>query len=88
MTLCVGFFFTVTKVTYDTGPRGYKTFFMLNSTTSTKFQLLIKSKIPTNKEVSCFKSLTCCIHHANKNVKMPTNVDILTFMRRINFVLS
>ena len=25
-----------------------------------------KSKIPTDKEVSCFKSLTGCIYHANK----------------------
>ena len=33
---------------------------------SPKFQLLIKTKIPTNKEVSCFKSLKCCIYHANK----------------------
>ena len=33
---------------------------------STKFQLLIKTKIPTNKEVSCFKLLRCCIYHANK----------------------
>ena len=32
----------------------------------TKFQLLIKSKITTNKEVSCFKFLRCCIYHANK----------------------
>ena len=31
-----------------------------------KFQLLIKTKIPTNKEVSCFKSLRCCIYHVNK----------------------
>ena len=44
-------------------PRGYKTFFMLNSTEH-KIQLLIKIKIPTNKEVSCFKSLRCCIYHA------------------------
>ena len=33
---------------------------------SMKFQLLIKTKIPANKEVSCFKSLRCCIYHANK----------------------
>ena len=30
------------------------------------FQLLIKTKMPTNEEVSCFKSLRCCIYHANK----------------------
>ena len=34
---------------------------------STKFQLLIKTKIPTNKEVSCFKYLRCLFFgHANK----------------------
>ena len=33
---------------------------------STKFQLLIKTKIPTNEKVSCFKSLRSCIYHAHK----------------------
>ena len=51
-----------------------------------KFQL-IKTKITINEEVSCFKSLRSCIYHAN-NVKIPTIVGILTFMSRINFVLS
>ena len=37
---------------------------MLNSIEH-KFQLLIKTKIPKNKEVSCFKSLRNCIYHAN-----------------------
>ena len=59
---------------------------------STKFQLLIKTKIPTNKEVTSFKSLRCCIYPAHFilliNVKMPTIVGILTFMSRINFMLS
>ena len=32
----------------------------------TKFQLLIKTKLPTIEEVYCFKSLRCCIYHANK----------------------
>ena len=42
---------------------------LLSSTQlSTKFQLLIKTKIPTNKEVHCFKSLSCCIYHTNKFV--------------------
>ena len=54
---------------------------------STEFQMLIKTKIPTNKEASCFKYLRCCIISLI-NVKMPTMVDILTFMSRINFVLS
>ena len=30
-----------------------------------KFQLLIKTKIPINSEVSCFKSISC-INHAKK----------------------
>ena len=25
-----------------------------------------KTRIPTNKEVYCFKPLRCCIYHANK----------------------
>ena len=33
---------------------------------STKFHLLTKNKIPTNKEVICFKSLRSCIYAANK----------------------
>ena len=44
--------------------RGYNTFFMLTSTEH-EIQLLIKTKMATNKEVSCFKSLKCCIYHAN-----------------------
>ena len=49
-------------------PRGYKTFFLCSTqlSTSTKFQLLIKTKMPTNKEVSCFTTLRCCIYPANK----------------------
>ena len=54
---------------------------------STKFRLLIKAKIPTNEEVSCFKSLIV-VFIMLINVKMPTIVGILTFMSRINFVLS
>ena len=46
-------------------PRGYKTFFMLNSTKH-NFSTAHKKMIPTNKEVSCFKPLRCCIYHANK----------------------
>ena len=49
--------------------------------------MLIKTKIPTNKDISCFKSLRCCIYLLI-NVKMPTIVGILTFMSRINFVLG
>ena len=48
-----------------TWPRGYKTFFILNSTEH-EISTAQKTKIPTNEEVSCFKSLRCCIYHANK----------------------
>ena len=40
--------------------------FLCSTQLSTKFQLPIKTKIPTNEEVSCFKSPRCCIYHANK----------------------
>ena len=33
---------------------------------STKFQLLMSTKILTNEDFSCSKSLRCCIDHANK----------------------
>ena len=54
---------------------------------SMKFQLLIKTKIPANKEVSCFKFLDV-VFILLLNVKMSTIVGILTFMSRINLVLS
>ena len=66
------------------GPEIIKLFSCLTQL-STKFQLLIK--IPTNKEISCFKPLKYCIYPAD-NVKMPTIVGIITFMSRINSVLS
>ena len=40
--------------------------FSCSTQLSMKFQLLIKTKIPTDKEVSCFKSLRCSYNHANK----------------------
>ena len=57
--------------------------FSCSTQLSTNFQLLIK-KIPTNEEVSCFSDVFILLI----NVKMPTIVGILTFMSRINFVLS
>ena len=40
--------------------------FSCSTQLSTKFQLLIETKIPTNEEVSCLMSLRFCIYHANK----------------------
>ena len=46
------------------GPKVIKLFSC--STKLTKFQPLIKTKIPTNKEVPCYNSLRCCVYHANQ----------------------
>ena len=40
--------------------------FSCSTQLSMKFQLLIKTKISTNEEVSCFKSLRCCNYPAHK----------------------
>ena len=40
--------------------------FSCSTQLSTEFQLLIKTKIPSNEEVNCFKSLRCDIYHAHK----------------------
>ena len=61
--------------------------FSCSTQLSRKFQLLIKTKIPINEEVSCF-SLSDVVFILLINVKMPTIVGILTFMSMINFVLS
>ena len=48
-----------------TGPKVIKLFSCLTEL-STKFQMLIKIKIPKSEEVSSFKSLRCGIYYANK----------------------
>ena len=71
----------------QTWPRGYKTLFMLNST---------EHEIPNahkNKKTGQIKkflalSLAGAVFIMLINVKMQTTVGILTFMSRINFVLS
>ena len=49
---------------FFTRPEGYKKI-MLNSTEH-EISTAHKIKIPTNEEVSSFKSLRCCIYPANK----------------------
>ena len=56
---------TASSEAEQSGPEVIK-LFSYSTQLSTKFQLLIKNKIPTNEEVSCFKSLRCCIYHAYK----------------------
>ena len=50
------------------GPRGYKTF-LCSTQPRMKFQLLIKTKIPINGEVSCLKSHRCCIYPVYQMLK-------------------
>ena len=71
---------------YSPGPEVIK-LFSCSTQLSKKFQLLVKTKIPTNEEVSCFK-LPDVVFIMLINVKMSTIVGILTFMSSINFVLS
>ena len=47
------------------GPEVIK-LFSCSTQLSTKFQLLIKAKIPANTEFSCFISLRCCIYPTHK----------------------
>ena len=47
------------------GPEVIK-LFSCSAQLSTKFQLNIKTEIPTNGEVSCVESLRCDIYHAYK----------------------
>ena len=68
-------------------PRGYKTFFVLNSTEHEISTAHKKLKYRQTKK--CFAlSLSGVVFIMLINVKMPTMVGILTFMSRINFVLS
>ena len=73
------------KVRYNR-PRGYKTFFMLNSIEP---KILIAHKCEHIKKLSIFQaqtSLECYILFTN--VKMPTIVGILTFMSRKKIMLN
>ena len=55
----------LTQLDESPGPEVIKRF-LCSPQLCTKFQLLIKTKIQTNDEVYCFKSLRCCIYHADK----------------------
>ena len=61
----VGYQGMISQNTLASGPKVIKVF-SCSTQQSTKFQLLIKIKIPTNKEVACFMSLRVCIYHADK----------------------
>ena len=61
--------------------------FSCSTQLSMKFQLLIKTKIRQMKKFIAL-SLSDVVFIMVINVKMPTFVVILTFMSRINFVVS
>ena len=69
------------------GPRGYKTFFMLNSV---EHKILNAHKYKKNQEIQHFlgSDKSRMLFFLLKNVKMPTFVGILTFLSRKNFMLS
>ena len=68
------------------GPKVIK-LFSCSTELSTKFHLLINTKYPQTKKLLAL-SLSNVVFIMLINVKMPTIVGILTFMSRINFVLS
>ena len=62
--------------------------FSCSTQLSTKFQLLIKTKVPANKSFLFALSLSDVVFIMLIIVKMPHIVSILTFMSSIKFVLS
>ena len=68
-------------------PRGYKTFFMLNSV---EHEILNARKYKNRRKFSTFlgSDKLIMLFFLLINVKMPTIVRILTFMSRETFMLS
>ena len=75
------------RLGFSTWPRGYKTVFMLNSI---EHEILNAHKYKNIKKFSFFSGSDKprILFFPLINVKMPTNVGILTFMSRKNFMLS
>ena len=80
-------FFHLLPLSFLYGPRGYKTFFMLNSTEHEISTAHKKLKYQQTKKFIAL-SLAYVVFIMLINVKMPTIVGILTLMSRIHFVLS
>ena len=76
-----------TECHHNARPRGYKTFFMLNST---EHEISTAQKKLKYRQIKKFLALSFSdvIFIMLINVKMPIIVGILTFMSRTNFVLS
>ena len=71
----------------QSGPRGYKTFFMLNSA---EHEILNAHKYKDIKKFGLFlgSDKPRMLFFQLINVKMPTILGILTFMSMKNFMLS
>ena len=72
----------------STKPRSQKVYIGFETQLSTKFQLLIKTKILINKKKFLTLSLSYIVFIMLINVKIPTIVGILTIMSRIDFAVS
>ena len=68
-------------------PQGYIKLFSRSTQLSMNFQLLIKLKYQQIKKFLAL-SLSDVVFTLQINVKMPTIDDILTYISRINFMLS
>ena len=79
-------FAVTSQVRLKPGPEVVK-LFSCSTQLSTKFQLLIKTKYQQIKKFRAL-SLSDVVFIMLINVKMPTTVGILTFMSRINLLLS
>ena len=77
----------LTLFRWDTRPRGYKTFFMLNSD---EHEILNAHKCEKYQEIWHYldSAKPRMLFFLLINVKMPTVVGILTFLSRKNFILS
>ena len=72
---------------FNPGPEVRKLFSCL-AQLSMKFQVLLKTKLLKNKKIISFVKHTDVVFIQFINVEMPTIVGILTFMDRMNLLLS
>ena len=71
-----------------TRPRGYKVFFMVNSNVHEILTSHKKTNMYAKYKAFVALKLSDVVFILLTNVKMATFVDILTFVSRINFILS
>ena len=87
VTVILPYPWSIPDTRYITRPRGYKTFFMLNSAENEICSAYKKIKYHQFKRFSCKTELSMIIFLLI-NIKMPTIVGILIFISRKNFMLN